>query len=87
MFARLKITTRIQLLLVLAALGFFASSGIGLLSLRSQMLDDRRTQLRNLVDLALSVARKSMENAGGAASESLKSLPVCAAGDALWRRE
>jgi methyl-accepting chemotaxis protein len=70
MFARLKITTRIQLLLVLAAFGFLASSGIGLWSLRSQMLDDRQTELRNLVDLALSVARKNMENAGGAASET-----------------
>ena len=57
MFARLKITTRIHLLLVLAAFGFLASSGIGLWSLRSQMLEDRGIQLRNLLDLTLSVAR------------------------------
>ena len=70
MFARLRITTRIHLLLVLAALGFLASSGIGLWSLRSQMLEDRQSQLRNLLDLSLSIARADMTAAGGAASEA-----------------
>ena len=70
MFARLKITTRIHLLLVLAAFGFLASSGIGLWSLRSQMLEDRQAQLRNLLDLTLSIARTDMMKAGGPASES-----------------
>ena len=70
MFARLKITTRIHLLLVLAAFGFLASSGIGLWSLRSQMLEDREIQLRNLLDLTLSVARGDMMAAGGASSQA-----------------
>ncbi len=70
MFARLKITTRIHLLLVLAAFGFLASSGIGLWSLRSQMLEDREKQLRNLLDLTLSVARGDMMAAGGQSSQA-----------------
>lgn len=65
MFARLKITTRIHLLLVLAAFGFLTSAGIGLWSLRSQMLEDRETQLRSLVDMMLSIARSDMTAAGG----------------------
>jgi methyl-accepting chemotaxis protein len=70
MFARLKIATRIHLLLVLAAFGFLASSGIGLWSLRSQMLEDREKQLRNLLDLTLSVARGDMMAAGGPSSQA-----------------
>ena len=70
MFARLKITTRIHLLLLLAAFGFLASSGIGLWTLRSQMLEDRQTQLRNLLDLTLSIARADMMAAGGPTSEA-----------------
>ena len=70
MFARLKITTRIHLLLVLAAFGFLASAGIGLWSLRSQMLEDREKQLRNLLDLTLSVARADMMAAGGPSTQA-----------------
>jgi methyl-accepting chemotaxis protein len=70
MFARLKITTRIHLLLVLAALGFLASSAVGLWSLRSQMLQDRQNQLHNLLDSSLSIARANMASAGGASSEA-----------------
>ena len=70
MFARLKITTRIHLLLVLAAFGFLASSGMGLWSLRSQMLEDREKQLRNLLELTLSVARGDMMAAGGPSSQA-----------------
>ncbi len=70
MFARLKIATRIHLLLVLAAFGFLASSGIGLWSLRSQMLEDREKQLRNLLDLTLSVARADMMAAGGPSTQA-----------------
>ncbi len=70
MFARLKITTRIHLILVLAAFGFLAASGIGLWSLRSQMLEDRQTQLRNLLDLTLSVARADMMAAGGPSTQT-----------------
>ncbi len=87
MFARLKITTRIHLLLVLAAFGFLASSGIGLWSLRSQMLEDREKQLRNLMDLTLSVARGDMMAAGGASSQAgrkafLSALQATRFGDA-----
>ncbi len=70
MFARLKITTRIHLLLVLAAFGFLASMGIGLWSLRAQMMEDRQGQLRNLLDLTLSIARADMAKAGGPSSEA-----------------
>ena len=70
MFARLKITTRIHVLLVLAAFGFLASSGMGLWSLRSQMLEDREKQLRNLLELTLSVARGDMMAAGGPSSQA-----------------
>ncbi len=70
MFAHLKIATRVNLILALAAFGIFISSVIGLGSLRSQMLEDRRVKLRNLLDLTLSIARTDMNNAGGAASEA-----------------
>ena len=70
MLARPKITKRIRLLLALAALGLLALSGIGLWSLHSQMLNDRRLQLRNLVDLTLSLARAAMMKAGGPESEA-----------------
>ena len=70
MLTRLKITTRIRLLLCLAALGLLTSSGIGLWSLRSQMLEGRQTQLRNLVDVVLSVALAQMKAAGGPESEA-----------------
>ncbi len=69
MFARLKITSRIHLLLALAAFGFLASSGVGLWSLRSQMHEDRQKQLRNLLDLTLSVARADMLSAGGPSTQ------------------
>jgi methyl-accepting chemotaxis protein len=70
MLSRLRITTRIYLLLVLAAFGFLASSGVGLWSLRSQVMEDREKQLRNLMDLTLSVARADMMRAGGPATEA-----------------
>ena len=72
MFARLKITTRIHLLLVLAAFGFLASSAIGLWSLRSEMLEDRQKALRNLLDLTLSVAHADMMAAGGPSTQAGK---------------
>ena len=70
MLARLKITMRIRLLLALGTLGLLALSGIGLWTLRSQMIEDRKAQLRNLMDLTLSVARAAMKNAGGSTSEA-----------------
>ena len=70
MLARPKISMRIRLLLALGTLSLLALSGIGLWSLRSQMLEDRQAQLRNLMDVTLSVARTAMMKAGGPASEA-----------------
>ena len=63
---RLKITMAIRLLLALGTISLFSLSGIGLWSLRSQMLEDRQAELRKLLDLTLSVARAAMIKAGGA---------------------
>ncbi len=56
MLARLKIATRVNLIPLLVAFGVLASSAIGLWTLCSQVLEDRRVQLRNLLDLSLSIA-------------------------------
>ncbi len=69
---RLKITMGIRLLLALGTLSLLALSGIGLWSLRSQMLEDRQTQLRKLLDSNLSIARAQMTAAGGPESEAGK---------------
>ena len=69
MLSRLRITVRIYFILILAAFGMLISSGIGLWTVRSQILDDRRLELRNLLDMALSIARASMMAAGGPTSE------------------
>ena len=66
MLARLKIATRINLIPPLVALAVLASLAITLWSLRSQMIEDRQAQLKNLLNLALSVARADMKAAGGA---------------------
>lgn len=70
MLARLKIATRINLIPPLAALAILASAAIGLWSLRSQMIEDRQIQLRNLMDLTLNIARADMKAAGGAATDA-----------------
>ncbi len=72
MLARLKIATRVNLIPLLVAFGVLVSSAIGLWTLRSQMLEDRRVQLRNLLDLTLSLGRHDMEAAGGPASDAGK---------------
>jgi serine phosphatase RsbU (regulator of sigma subunit) len=69
MLARLKITMGIRFLLALGVVSLLALSGIGLWTLRSQMLEDRKAELRKLIDLTLSVARAAMMKAGGPASE------------------
>jgi hypothetical protein len=56
MLAGLKIPTRIDLIPLLVALAVLASSAIGLWPLRSQMLEERRFQLWNLLNLALPAA-------------------------------
>jgi serine phosphatase RsbU (regulator of sigma subunit) len=70
MLARLRITMGIRFLLALGVLSLLALSGIGLWTLRSQMLEDRKGELRKLIDLTLSVARAAMMKAGGPATEA-----------------
>ena len=72
MLARLKITTRINLTLLLAVLGIVMVAVIGFSIMRAQMMDERRGQLRNLLDLTLSIARADMMAAGGPTSEAGK---------------
>jgi PAS domain S-box-containing protein len=68
--SRLKIAVRINLLLVLASLGMLLCAGIGLWALRTQMLEEKRIQLRYLMDMALNDARGDLDRSGGAQSES-----------------
>ena len=70
MLAQLKITMGIRLLLALGLLSLFALSAGGLWTLRSQMLTDRKAELRKIVDSTLSAARAAMMKAGGPASEA-----------------
>jgi hypothetical protein len=70
MLARLRITIGIRLLLALGALSLLASSGIGLWTMRSYMLESRKAELRKLMDSNLSVARAAMMKAGGPTSEA-----------------
>jgi len=70
MLARLKITTRINVTLFLAVLGPLIVVSIGYSMLRAQMMDERQSQLRNLLDMAVSVARESMMAAGGLKTEA-----------------
>ena len=72
MLARFKITTRINVTLFLAVLGALLVVSVSYSIMRAQMMDERRGQLRNLLDLTLSVARAEMEAAGGATSEGGK---------------
>ncbi len=70
MLARLKITTRINVTLFLAVLGTLIVGSIGYSMLRAQMMDERQSQLRNLLDMAVAVARNNMTAAGGPATEA-----------------
>ncbi len=70
MLSRLKIAVRINLLLMLTAFGMCVSAAIGLWGLREQMMEDRRTHLRNLMEVVLADARSHMNEAGGPQTES-----------------
>ena len=70
MLSRLRIALRIHLILILATLGVVACVGIGLWTSHAHMLEDRRVQLRHLLDLGLSVARGEMVAAGGPESKA-----------------
>ena len=72
MLARLKITTRINLTLSLIVLGTLLVVSVSYSIMHAQMMDERRGQLRNLLDLTLSVARAEMVAAGGPTSEAGK---------------
>ncbi len=65
MFARMKIAARINTTVLLAAAGILAAMAISLFALRAQMLEDRQTQLRNVLDTALSGAEAAARLAGG----------------------
>jgi signal transduction histidine kinase len=65
-----KIASRVNLLIGLAALGMALCSCIGLWTLREQMLEDRRIELRDLSDFVLAFARERMDATGGPATEA-----------------
>jgi methyl-accepting chemotaxis protein len=69
MFARLKITTRINLTMLLALLGTVIVASIGCSIIRAQLMDERQSQLRNILDIAVNIARENMMAAGGPATE------------------
>ena len=70
MLSRLKIAVRINLLLMLTALGMCVSAAIGLWGLREQMMEDRRIHLRNLMEVVLAEARSDMTRVGGPQTEA-----------------
>ncbi len=70
MLSRLKIAVRINLLLMLTALGIGISAAIGLWEVREQMMEDKRAHLLNLMEVVLPDARSDMNAAGGAQMES-----------------
>jgi methyl-accepting chemotaxis protein len=87
MLARLKIATRVILIPLLVAFGVLASSVIGLWTLRSQMIEDRRMQLRNLMDATLSIARADMKAAGGISTDAGKAAFLSALHSANFGEE
>ncbi len=70
MLSRLNIAVRINLLLALSALGMLVCAGIGLMALRMQMLEEKRVQLRYVMDVVLNDARNDMNGAGGSQTGS-----------------
>ncbi len=69
MLTNLKITTRINLTLLLGLIGALIVMSIGYSILRAQMMEERQTQLRNLLDMAVSIARDRMIAAGGPSTD------------------
>ncbi len=65
MLSRLNIAVRINLLLALSAFGMLVCAGIGLMALRMQMLEEKRVQLRYVMNVVLNDARTNMNAAGG----------------------
>ena len=69
MLTNLKITTRINLTLLLGLIGTLIVMSIGYSILRAQMMEERQTQLRNLLDMAVSIAHDRMITAGGPSTD------------------
>lgn len=70
MLARLRITTRINLTLLLGVIGTLIVVSIGYSIMRVQMMDERQSQLRNLVDMAVTIARDTIMAAGDHLTEA-----------------
>ena len=70
MLARLRITTCINLTLLLGLIGTLIVVSIGYSIMRVQMMDERQSQLRNLGDMAVTIARDTMMAAGGPSTEA-----------------
>ena len=70
MLSRLKIAFRINLLLALSGFGMLVCAAIGLMALRMQMLEEKRTQLRYVMDLVVNDGREDMTAAGGPQTEA-----------------
>jgi signal transduction histidine kinase len=68
--SQLRIAVRVYLLLALAAFGILICAAIGLWTLRTQMIEDRRVQLENVLNLVLAHARAGMNEKGGPGSEA-----------------
>ncbi len=69
MLANLKITTRINLTLLLGLIGTLIVMSIGYSILRAQMMEERQTQLRDLLDMAVTIAHDKMIAAGGPSTD------------------
>jgi methyl-accepting chemotaxis protein len=72
--SRLSISLRLGLLIALTAIGILTASVSGLLLLRQQMVDDRLTQIGNLLDSAIAVGRAEMKLAGSDPAAQRKAL-------------
>jgi PAS domain S-box-containing protein len=69
-FSRLKIAVRINLLVALAAFGMLLNAGLELWAMRTHMLEDKRLQLSDVMDIVLNDARGHMNRLGGPQTES-----------------
>lgn len=52
LFNRMKISTRMLIIMLLSAIGFIALSTMALVEIKTSMMEDRKTKIRNLVEYA-----------------------------------
>ena len=52
LFNRMKISTRMLIIMLLSAIGFIALSTMALVEIKTTMMEDRKTKIRNLVEYA-----------------------------------